>query len=43
MTPDPVTIAVLGGIDGILLVISYLIYRRIRALSDRFDLMAGSP
>ncbi|HSQ93741.1 MAG TPA: hypothetical protein VLL74_05565 [Methanoregula sp.] len=43
MTPDPVTITVLGAIDFTLLVISYLMYRRIRALSDRFERMAGSP
>jgi hypothetical protein len=43
VTPDTVTIAILGCIDGALLVISYLTYRHIRAVSKRVDHAAGRP
>lgn len=43
MTPTPLTLAALGCIDGALLVLSYLMYRRIKGLSERFNLLAGSP
>ena len=42
MTPTPFTIAALGCIDGALLVLTYLMYRRIRGLSEHFDLLTGS-
>jgi|MTBAKMStandDraft_1061839.scaffolds.fasta_scaffold40637_2 hypothetical protein len=42
MTPTPNTLAALGCIDIALLVLSYLMYRRIRDLSERFQYLTGS-